>query len=262
MPAAVYEEVDTGASEDAVEHSNIFAGNRTSARNLPASSGINYQAELAPRKHLATVANVGPKCAPKAMKEGLRIALVAFAAFCATARLATAEPASAPTQSVEIAAAKEHYARGQHFVEKKEYLHALAEFSAGYELTARPAFLFNMAECARLLGDKPKARSLYQRYLDEAPEGALVVDARRRLEELSLVKPMGILVVKDSGAPKPGVTNLESSTKPTAPQAKPIWSKWPFWAAVGAVVVTGTVVGVVVTNKSDSCGPMCTSIEL
>ena len=86
--------------------------------------------------------------------------------------------------AADLQAAKNHYQRRQELVTKKQYRRALAEFSAGYELSNRSAFLFNMAECARLTGETKKARSLYRQYLKVAAEGALAEQARARRKAL------------------------------------------------------------------------------
>lgn len=82
------------------------------------------------------------------------------------------------------AAAKSHYDRGHALYEAKRYQEARAEFSAGFDLSKKPAFLFNAAECSRQLGDKDRARDEYTRYLELEPAGKLAPLAKQRLAEL------------------------------------------------------------------------------
>jgi len=51
------------------------------------------------------------------------------------------------------ASAREHFQRGQKLSAAGDYAAAYREFAAGYALTERPLFLFNMAEAARAGGD-------------------------------------------------------------------------------------------------------------
>jgi tetratricopeptide (TPR) repeat protein len=77
-----------------------------------------------------------------------------------------------------------HFNRGKVLAKQGSYAAALVEYSKGYELTERPLFLFNMAECARALGDKTQARELYERYLAADASGSFTPAARARLAEL------------------------------------------------------------------------------
>lgn len=194
---------------------------------------------------------------------------------------ALAQPAASPSKG-DTDAAKQHYQHGQKLVTAKEYRRALAEFSAGYELSHKPAFLFNMAECARLSEDTEKARYLYERYLKEAPQGTLAGNARQRLADLPPAQPT---VSKTAPVTTPQNTpvtsapiavpaqpvNLRISSSPATSESttltanltpkktsRPIWKKWPFWVGVGAAAVLGTVVVIAATgDNGESCGSNC-----
>lgn len=96
---------------------------------------------------------------------------------------------AAPTAEAREAAAKAYFERGSAYYAAGDYLLARAEFAAGYELSGRPLFLFNMAECSRLNGDLDQARSGYERYLREAPTGSQVGLAKERLAAMRQPKP-------------------------------------------------------------------------
>src|SRR5690606_11821719 len=66
---------------------------------------------------------------------------------------------------------------------------AYDEFARGYAASGRPAFLFNMAEAARAMGEVEKARADYERYLREDPDGQYAALAARRLAELPAPPP-------------------------------------------------------------------------
>ena len=102
--------------------------------------------------------------------------------------LASTVPASAAAPQIEVQA-RAHFDRGQKLSSEQRYLEALAEFSAGYELSQKPLFLFNMAECARLSGDRGRALTSYERYLAADPGGKLAGTARQRVGELRGSEP-------------------------------------------------------------------------
>src|SRR5262245_53352988 len=106
--------------------------------------------------------------------------------FAIAPRLAAAQPAPPGSEAL----AKDHYERGAKLFAERNYIAALGEFAAGYELVRRPMFLFNMGECARLAGDRDDARTYYQRYLATEPGGKYAALAQQRLELLD-AKPAG-----------------------------------------------------------------------
>jgi hypothetical protein len=186
---------------------------------------------------------------------------------------AAAQPASPTAEDTD--AARAHYERGQKLVAAKQYRQAQAEFSAGYELTKKTAFLFNMAECARLTGDSRRARTLYDRYLKEDPFGALAEKAKQRLAALPPARKENPPKKLPATAPRPVDLRVPQNPAPAPPQnrvalaspkahssSRPIWKKWPFWAGVGAAVVLGSVV--VYSVQSDggpSCGRDCSEVK-
>lgn len=192
--------------------------------------------------------------------------------------------------------ARAYFDKGQQLVGKGKHLEALAAFSAGYELSHRAAFLFNMGECARLTGDVPRARELYRRYLAEDPYGKLAPTAQARLAELETAPkpaasppptPLAVTPAPVAPQPKPpALLPLSPSPSPSSPPlmeprvtaslgapVTPLWRKWPFWVGVGAVVVGGTVAALVATRgqggdeaeaNSDSlpdCGAGCQKLD-
>lgn len=181
-------------------------------------------------------------------------------------------------------AARAYFDKGQRLFGERKYLEALAAFSAGYELSHRPAFLFNMGECARLAGETPRARELYRRYLAEDPYGKFVPTARERLAETPdkpndhtndkpkptrETPPIPIVTTPAPVAtPRAAVpTKLSPTARPlvvaplVAPNVttaaaveRPLWRKWPFWAGIGAVVIGGTVATILATSSGNGDG--------
>jgi hypothetical protein len=73
-----------------------------------------------------------------------------------------------------------HYKKGRSLYNVSEYRAALDEFKQAYVLHEDPAFLYNIAQCHRQLGNHREAVTFYKRFLKESP-GA---PNRREIERL------------------------------------------------------------------------------
>jgi tetratricopeptide (TPR) repeat protein len=152
--------------------------------------------------------------------------------------------------------AKQHYEQAKLLVAAHQFAAAFDEFSAGYDLSNRPQFLFNMGECKRALGDAAAARQLYQRYLLASPQGDLADTARARLGELGpvLEKPVDLRI--RATEPPPAMPSLVERSSP------PVYQRPVFWVGVGAAVVAGTVAIYAASRHGASCNaPMCIDLR-
>jgi hypothetical protein len=178
------------------------------------------------------------------------------------------------------AQARQRFERGQRLSAEHKFIEALAEFSAGYELSGKPLFLFNMAECARSSGDRARAQKGYERYLDADPNGKLADKARERLRELGAPPPAAAPVAAPAPAPVPPpppapappppsaapavavapVVNT-ALTAPPPPASKPVWKRPALWIGIGvaasAIIVAGAVGGYYATRDSGGCSGSC-----
>ncbi len=214
------------------------------------------------------------------------LAILAIALVTAATTVALAQPATSPPSASQQAEARAQFERGKSLTTAGKYRDAYAAFEAGYRAAPLPAFLFNMGEAARQLGDLARARIAYARYLEADPAGPLAATARDRLTELGGAAPAapepGPAPARPSPAPTQPTTRPSSSSPPRLPpprikaeptatdsrptttvmtlppprRATPLWQRWPVWAAVGGVVVAGAVVGYVVTRE-EPCGSGC-----
>jgi len=116
--------------------------------------------------------------------------------------------------------AKVYYQQGQSLYAQGRYREARAEFSAGYDLSKKPGFLFNMAECSRLLGERAAALQTYQRYLVEDPSGKLVALAKQRIAELQASSPAPTGVPPPPPIADPAAT-VGTRDAPSTPKAAP-----------------------------------------
>jgi len=80
--------------------------------------------------------------------------------------------------------AKLHYLKGEAYFKAHDFSAAMGEYLSGYEERPDPVFIFNVAQCQRLLGHPGPALQSYRRYLAEAPEGAGRAVAEKQVAEL------------------------------------------------------------------------------
>jgi tetratricopeptide (TPR) repeat protein len=88
-------------------------------------------------------------------------------------------PQAAVSDEDSKASARLHYKIATRNYDIREYDKALIEFKAAYLAEPDPAFLFNIGQCYRKLGQNSDALSFFQQYLKKAPLG----DPNRRQVE-------------------------------------------------------------------------------
>ncbi len=204
---------------------------------------------------------------------------------------AHAQPAPASQTDARTAQAREHFRRGEALIQQRQYREALGEFEVGYGLSRRPLFLFNMAECARELGDTVRARRLYSEYLAADPNGTMSATAATRRDALPpdpvrpanpptpgsnpppsnviVTPPTAALTAPAEPARGPRITPSESTALdiPVPQQrdgGKSIFEDWPFWLITGVVVVGGGVaIGFAASASSPGfvCGANCVDLR-
>jgi hypothetical protein len=175
-------------------------------------------------------------------------------------------------------AAKAHYEQGQTLYAAGQYPEARAEFLAGFELSHKPAFLFNAAECARLMAKFDVARDGYDQYLKLDPNGKLAMLALQRLDELG-AKPKAETATPpiDTGVPPPTLGPLPTTAPTTPAPAKTIevhrsipadtsnTAQIERYAGLGtaglgvAMIVTGAAFGYKSSTLSNQVSGACTN---
>lgn len=190
-------------------------------------------------------------------------------------------------------AAREHSRQGDSYYKLEKYTNAIGEYEQAYLSKPDPSFLFNIAQCHRLMGHGAEAIKFYRRFLNDAPptnpSRGVAEKHIRDLEESSKtavveppasppVTPLPPATPAPVSPPPTGVgattpvaleaTNptstatttpiVENSAPAASDDQKPFYYKWWFWTAVGAVVATGIVIGVVASRHDPSCPEMTT----
>ena len=96
---------------------------------------------------------------------------------------ALAEPAAPTAASAREQArvAKQQNALGLKLFKQGDYQGAINAFWAAYQAKQAPQLLFSIAQANRLKGELVAARDLYQRFLNDAPDSPLRVEAETQL---------------------------------------------------------------------------------
>jgi tetratricopeptide (TPR) repeat protein len=157
----------------------------------------------------------------------------------------------------DAAQARVHFDRGRTYFEVNEYRRAIAEFKAAHLEKADPAFLYNIAECYRRLGEGSEALQFYRRFLDTAPaDDKTRPVVEQHINELKAVaddsKPAptdgnagggDALAALNAPAPRgePAVTLVETPTPAPSAQPSPFYTRAWFLVTVGVVVVASAV---------------------
>ena len=83
--------------------------------------------------------------------------------------------------------ARAHYETATRLYDLREYSKALDEYKAAYLAKPDPAFLFNIGQCFRKLGNTGSAMDFYQQYLKKTPaEDPNRVQAEARIRDIEL----------------------------------------------------------------------------
>lgn len=188
---------------------------------------------------------------------------------------------AAPARAADNSEAQRHYTAGMAHYNLREYKEAIKEFEASYRLAPDPVFLFNLAQCHRLIKHDRDALYFYQAYLRARPDADNRVEVEKRVETL---KKAVALLPPEPAKPEPArpepadTTTTTTSTSSTAgstaphpegsnavvgssvsvaaapaPRPTPVYKKWWLWTIVGVVVVGAAVgTGVALGTRSDA----------
>lgn len=130
---------------------------------------------------------------------------------------------------------------------------ALARFQEAYELSQRPALLYNIGTAADRLRRDAQALEAFRAYL------AAVPDAANRDEVESRIRVLEEAVAEDEARAVPAPEEVTAAPEPVvaAPESEPsdageggsVLEEWWFWTIVGVVVVgAGVGIGVGVAS--------------
>jgi tetratricopeptide (TPR) repeat protein len=170
----------------------------------------------------------------------------------------------------EKTVARGHYETATRAYDLREYAKALEEYKAAYMAKPDPAFLFNIGQCYRKLGNSASAIEFYQQYLKKTgPDDPNRSQAEARIRDVQngRFSDDGPFVKDEQKAPPVPTEPAGSAVPPTAaavpapaaPSAQAAWitppaptepvpptahSRWWLWTGIGVAVVGGVVAAV------------------
>jgi tetratricopeptide (TPR) repeat protein len=184
----------------------------------------------------------------------------------------------------DLGAARRLFSSGSKHFDLGEYDQALADFKEAYRIREDPVFLYNIAQCHRLLKHHEEALRAYKTYLRRAPESPVRAEVEQRIVALQEVvekqnraatmPPDRVLGTKgeppattpstsapattspsgaSAGASDSGASGALTATAP--PRTKPVYKQWWLWTAVGVAVVgvgLGVGLGLGLSHSSPS----------
>ena len=131
--------------------------------------------------------------------------------------------------------ARKHYEKGQKLFALRRFDEALVAYEAAFEAKPLPAFLFNIGQCHRNLGDYDAAIFTFRKYLKLEPE------AENREAVLALLDELQTLQEEEDAAKRNRIL-APPDPRPDDPRddgKRPIYKKWWFWGGVAAVAGAG-----------------------
>jgi tetratricopeptide (TPR) repeat protein len=153
-----------------------------------------------------------------------------FATVMLLATLALGAPVARADARTEKA--REHYFQGDAYYKLDKYKEALAEYEQAYIAKSDPSFLYNIAQCHRLMGNTHDAVKFYKRFLKDQPTAANRAVAEKHIRELEghASAPPSAVKPAPPAAP-PRVEVVATSSLPAAQPATATASAMPAPAA-------------------------------
>lgn len=163
-----------------------------------------------------------------------RYARIAVLALVAAAAAPTPDAAAqAPATDIEQESAR-LYRLGEAKFRAGEIEQAISAFEAGYKLSPRPEFLFNLAQCHRALGRRAETIRYLEQFVASAPDHAFRPQAETTLGELRRAAE------EERRAQAQTQALLVREAPPPAPPPERA-SRRAWWIAGGLVLVAGTI---------------------
>jgi tetratricopeptide (TPR) repeat protein len=156
-------------------------------------------------------------------------------------------------QTADNREAREHFRRGKEAYAAQRFDEAYREFEAGYRLSSRPLFLYNMGHAKRRAGASAEACALYRRFLEVQPDAPQRAEVESILRELEPAWAPAKPEPKLADPPPPPPPPPPPVVPPPAPslvaippripaEPPPSPRRWWLWAGAGGAVVAGVLV--------------------
>jgi len=187
--------------------------------------------------------------------------------------------------------ARAHFQQADTYFKLEKYAAALQEFEQAYLAKQDPSFLYNIAQCHRLMGNRADAIRFYKRYIIDAPNAPNRPTAEKHIRDLEAASHGGddttgahtpppvfpppqepaktgptaprappptappTLALDARPPPPPSPQSDAMLTNPAGPSPSedhPFYTRWWFWTAVGGVVVGGLLLTLLL-SRDPSC---------
>ncbi len=128
---------------------------------------------------------------------------------------------------VDIKPARAHFAKAEQLYRVERFQDAFTEYQEAFLAKPDPNILFNMAQCQRLMGNRPEAIRLYRRFLAERPNPPNLAAVQQHLRALEAPEASAAAATAPPPvfAPLPGVATAQRAPiiddRPLAPAAPP-----------------------------------------
>jgi tetratricopeptide (TPR) repeat protein len=103
--------------------------------------------------------------------------------------LAAGPPALAGDPKLD--AARAHSQEGDSYYKLEKYTNAITEYEQAYLAKPDPSFLYNIAQCHRLMGNGAEAIHFYRRFLKDAPNAPNRAVAEKHIRDLEDIASHG-----------------------------------------------------------------------
>ena len=220
----------------------------------------------------------------------LRFRLVFSLAFFALISTSLHAAAAADDRN-QVEKARAHFEHGERLYKVSRYREALEEFKEGFVSKADPVFLFNIAQCHRLLGEREEALTFYRRYLQADPRSFRRAEIEKRMNDLeaqiaadptprtvpppvAAAAPPPLPPPPSPSAPavssfapvnptSPAATPMVLTTRPDepAPTERPIYRRWWVWTGIGVVAAVVTTTLILRGSGDGPCGTSVAACE-
>jgi hypothetical protein len=151
--------------------------------------------------------------------------LVAGASAATVPARAEPTPPGSPGRAAAVKKARDHFQTGQRLYTVSRYREALEQFKNAFLEIEDPVFLYNIAQCHRLLGENIEAVRFYRRYVEAAPGAAERQRAQKWIAELEGKPPSTAAVAPPPArvlAPPPAPTPAPTPAPGPAPVSPPL----------------------------------------
>ena len=182
--------------------------------------------------------------------------------------LAVGAPAEAAPSARARRDAKRHFDKAETEYKLGRFDEALPLYQRAYELLPEPAFLFNIGQCHRNLGDLERALYFFRGYLSEAKDASARARVERLIEEIEAKQEEARREEEEERARRSAATTtvaralpeIATATRGTEviPQPPPPPDDggsgvplWPFIVAAVVAAVGGGVAIAVIATRGD-----------